>query len=263
MKPGKDPLTLPALQKRFSDPATCLAVLEKARWPDGPVCLGCGVVNHASRITTLPGRFTCLDCGKRFSVTAGTAMHSTHLPIATWIIAMYLIVSSSKGISALKLASLLGLQYRTTWHLTHRIRAMMDSDPALLKGIVELDETYMGGKPRASNNPQPPAPIPLFEEPKAEKPAKTDGPASAKPGVAPTSRWRSPPLRVAVSSGSVRSSRTEQETSGHWCMPRSIRPPSSRPTNCRHTLRSDASREATSRSIIQPASLSAPTNAPA
>ena len=139
MKPGKDPLTLPALQKRFSDPATCLAFLEKARWPDGPVCPGCGVINHVSRITTLPGRFTCLDCGKRFSVTAGTPMHSTHLPICTWIIAMYLIATSSKGISSLKLASLLGLQYRTTWHLTHRIRAIMDSDPALLKGIVELD----------------------------------------------------------------------------------------------------------------------------
>ena len=182
MKPGKDPLTLAALQKRFSDPATCLAFLEKARWPDGPVCPACGVIDHASRITTLPGRFTCLDCGKRFSVTAGTPMHSTHLPIATWIIAMYLIASSSKGISSLKLASLLGLQYRTTWHLTHRIRAMMDSDPALLKGIVELDETYMGGKPRASNKPQPAAPIPLFEEPKPEKPAKVDGRRKRKAG---------------------------------------------------------------------------------
>jgi hypothetical protein len=52
MKPGKDPLTLTALQKRFFDPPTCLAFLEKARWPDGPVCPGYGVVNHASRITT-------------------------------------------------------------------------------------------------------------------------------------------------------------------------------------------------------------------
>jgi transposase-like protein len=184
MKPGKDPLTLAALQKRFSDPAVSLAFLEKARWPDGPVCPGCGVINHASRITTLPGRFTCLDCGKRFSVTAGTPMHSTHLPISTWIIAMYLIASSSKGISSLKLASLLGLQYRTTWHLTHRIRAMMDSDPALLKGIVELDETYMGARrPRHDNKPQPPAPIPLFDEPKPEEPAKkVDGRRKRKAG---------------------------------------------------------------------------------
>jgi transposase-like protein len=168
MKSGKDPLTLAALQKRFCDPAACLAFLEKARWPDGPVCPGCGVVNHASRITTLPGRFTCLDCRKRFSVTAGTPMHSTHLPIRIWIIATYLIATSSKGISSLKLSSLLGLQYRTTWHLAHRIRAMMDSDPALLKGIVELDETYMGGKPRAKNKPQKSAPAPLLEEPQPE-----------------------------------------------------------------------------------------------
>jgi transposase-like protein len=183
MKPGKDPLTLAALQQRFSDPAACLAFLEKARWPDGPVCPGCGVINHASRITTLPGRFTCLDCGKRFSVTAGTPMHSTHLPICTWIIAMYLIASSSKGISSLKLSSLLGLQYRTTWHLTHRIRAMMDRDPELLKGTVELDETYMGARRlRRLNKPQPPAPIPLFDEPKVEEPAKVDRRRKRKAG---------------------------------------------------------------------------------
>ena len=133
------------------------------------------MVNHASRITTLPGRFTCLSCYSRFSVTAGTPMHGTHLPIATWIIASYLIVTSSKGISSLKLASLLGLQYRTTWHLTHRIRAMMDSNPELLKGIVDLDETSVGGKPRKTNKPEPPAPIPLFEDPKPtpeQKPKK-------------------------------------------------------------------------------------------
>ena len=184
MKPGKDLLTLAALRKRFCDPAACLAFLEKARWPDGPVCPGCGVVNHASRITTLPGRFTCLDCGKRFSVTAGTPMHGTHLPIRAWIIAMYLIAGSGKGISSLKLASLLGLQYRTRWHLTHRIRAMMDSDPSLLKGIVELDETYMGARrPRNSNKPQPAAPIPLFDEPKPEEPAKkVDGRRNRKAG---------------------------------------------------------------------------------
>ena len=67
MKHGRAPLTLSELQKRFSDPETCLAFLEKARWPDGPVCLSCGGVNHASRITTLPGRLTCLDCGRPLS----------------------------------------------------------------------------------------------------------------------------------------------------------------------------------------------------
>jgi hypothetical protein len=181
MKPGRDPLTLPALQKRFSDPATCLAFLEKARWPDGPVCPGCGVVNHASRITTLPGRFTCLDFARRFSVTAGTPMHSTHLPIATWIIAMYLIASSSKAISSLKLASLLGLQYRTTWHLTPH-----PGDDGQRSGVADghrrTRRDRHGRHPRASNKPQPAAPIPRFEEPKAEKPAKVDGRRKRKAG---------------------------------------------------------------------------------
>ena len=168
MKPGRDPLTLAALQKRFCDEPVCLAFLEKARWPAGPECPVCGTVNHASRITTRPGLFTCLHCGQQFSVTSGTPMHKTHLPICTWIIAAYLIATSSKGISSLKLASLLGLQYRTTWHLAHRIRAMMDSHSDLLRGIVELDETYMGGKPRKRNRPEFPASAPLFEEPKPE-----------------------------------------------------------------------------------------------
>jgi hypothetical protein len=84
------------------------------------------------------------------------------------------------------LKRLLGLQYRTTWHLAHRIRAMMDSNPDLLRGIVELDETYMGGAPRKTNKPEPPAPIPLFEEPKPEpepkpKKARKAGRGTDKP----------------------------------------------------------------------------------
>jgi transposase-like protein len=121
--------------------------MERARWPDGPVCPKCGVVERASRLSTRP-QFTCLDCGHRYSVTSGTAMHRTKLPLQTWMLAMYLIASSSKGISSLKLASLLGVGYRTAWHLSHRIRAMMASEVGLLGGIVELDETYVGGKPR-------------------------------------------------------------------------------------------------------------------
>ncbi len=144
MKPGRDPLTIAALQARFSDEAKCFAFLERIRWPAGPACPHCGAIERASRTKSRPGQFVCLGCARSFSVTSGTPMHKTHLPICTWIIAAYLIASSSKGISSLKLASLLGLQYRTTWHLVHRIRAMMDSDLGLLTGIVELDETYEG-----------------------------------------------------------------------------------------------------------------------
>ena len=171
-KPGKDPLTLPALQARFCDEDRAFAFLERARWPTGPQCPHCGVVNRASHIKARPGQFVCLECTKSFSVTSDTPMHKTHLAISIWIIATYLIATSSKGISSLKLASLLGLQYRTTWHLAHRIRAMMDSNPGLLTAIVELDETYMGGKPRAKNKLQKPAPVPLLEEPAPKPPAK-------------------------------------------------------------------------------------------
>lgn len=172
MKPGRDPLTLAELQRRFSDEEKCLTFLEHTRWPNGPVCPRCGTVNRASRVTTRPGDFTCLACMRRFSVTAGTPMHRTHLPISIWIIAAYLLTTSSKGISSLKLASLLGLQYRTTWHLAHRIRAMMADAPDLLRGLVELDETSIGGKPRRNNRSQPPTPIPLFEHPEPPKPER-------------------------------------------------------------------------------------------
>jgi transposase-like protein len=193
MKPGRDPLTLAELQRRFSDEAKCLAFLERARWPHGPECPACGVVGHASRITTRPGEFTCLSCMRRFSVTAGTPMHRTHLPMCTWIIAAYLLATSSKGISSLKLASLLGLQYRTTWHLTHRIRAMMDDAPDLLRGIVEIDETYMGGKVRRKNKPEPLAPIPLFEKPEPPPP-----PAPLKKGKRKTGRGTDKPMTFTI-----------------------------------------------------------------
>ena len=74
-------------------------------------------------------------------------MHGTHLPLHVWYLGMYLILASSKGISAVKLGEQLGVQYRTAWHLAHRIRAMLASgDKPYLSGIVEADETYVGGK---------------------------------------------------------------------------------------------------------------------
>ncbi|MBO0738886.1 MAG: transposase [Alphaproteobacteria bacterium] len=101
-------MTLAERQRRFSNESECLAFLEHARWPQGPVCPACARVDRASRITTRPGDFTCLACKRRFSVAAGTPMHKTHLPICTWLIATYLLATSCKGISSLKLASLLG-----------------------------------------------------------------------------------------------------------------------------------------------------------
>ncbi len=141
-------MKLKTLMRRYPTEAAARRWFDEARWPDGPVCPRCGVEERASRLRTRRGQFTCLDCRYRYSVTSGTALHNTKLPLRTWLIAMYMITTSSKGISAMKLADWLGVSYKTAWHMGHRIRAMMAAEAILLEGVVELDETYVGGKPR-------------------------------------------------------------------------------------------------------------------
>jgi transposase-like protein len=125
----------------------CLAHMQSVRWPDGPACPKCGVVNEASPVTNRPGLFRCRGCGTQFSVTVGTAMEGTHLPLRHWYLAMYLMLSTAKPISAASLSRQMGIQYRTCWHLLHRLRAMLaGGSPLPLSGIIEADETYVGGK---------------------------------------------------------------------------------------------------------------------
>jgi transposase-like protein len=135
------------------------AYFEKRRWPNGPACVHCGSVDcfRLEGKATRPGLLKCRDCKGQFTVTVGTVMEDSHLPLAKWAIAFHLMVSSKKGVSALQLQRNLGLgSYRTAWHLAHRIREAMKCEPmaAKLKGIVEVDETYIGGKPRR-NHGQP------------------------------------------------------------------------------------------------------------
>jgi transposase-like protein len=142
-------MDLAAFQARFATDAACRAYLEEVRWPQGPVCPACGAVGHVSRIKTRPGLCTCLSCRKQFTVTVGTPMQGSHLPLTTWFLAMYLMATSSKGVSAMKLSQWLGIGYKTAWFLAHRVREMMkDRDANPLVGIVEVDETYVGGKKR-------------------------------------------------------------------------------------------------------------------
>ena len=96
----------------------------------------------------------CKGCRGQFTVTAGTPMHRTHLPLLTWLHAMWLISASSKGISAMKLAEWLGCTYQTAWHLGHRIRAMMAEDSPMRRGVVELDEMFGGAPPRKRAKPE-------------------------------------------------------------------------------------------------------------
>lgn len=134
---------------RFRDEDACVEFLETLRWPDGPRCPRCDSAS-VSRIDTRI-QLDCNDCRYRFSVTAGTIMHDTKLPLYKWLVAIYLIVESKKGISANQLKRTIGVSYKTAWYLCHRIREAMkdsDGDGPTLFGIVEVDETLVGGKRR-------------------------------------------------------------------------------------------------------------------
>jgi transposase-like protein len=129
--------------------------LEEVRWHGQPVCPHCGGT-EAYRLkgsATRPGVWKCSACRKQFTVTVGTVMHRSHIPLRKWVIAFHLMSSSKKGISALQLQRVLGIKnYKNAWHLAHRIRlAMTEGLGAVLKGTVEVDETYVGGKPRKEN----------------------------------------------------------------------------------------------------------------
>jgi transposase-like protein len=141
---------------RYGTDEACRSHLESVRWPHGPVCDRCGSVDDASPVAKRPGVWRCRACGKDFRVTVGTPMEDSHLPLRTWYLAMYLILASSKGISSIKLAEHLGVGQKTAWFLGHRIRALLDGGKKLpLSGIVEADESYIGGKTRNLRNGAP------------------------------------------------------------------------------------------------------------
>jgi transposase-like protein len=126
----------------------CRAILEELRWPDGPKCPRC----ESAKLSRMRKRdqFDCDSCGYQFSVTAGTIFHDSHLPLRKWFVAVYLMTESRKGISANQIKRMLAIgSYRTAWYLCHRIRAAMtEAEPEQLSGVVEADETYVGGKQR-------------------------------------------------------------------------------------------------------------------
>jgi transposase-like protein len=138
-------LDLCSLIQDFGSEEKCRTYLERLRWPKGVTCPSCKS-DKISRITAR-NQFDCDVCRYQFSATAETIFHDTHLPLWKWFLATYLICESRKGVSANQLKRVLGVSYKTAWYLCHRIRkAMTEVNPALLKGTVELDETWIGGK---------------------------------------------------------------------------------------------------------------------
>ena len=129
----------------FHDEERCRQYLESLRWPDGVKCPRCE--GERCNYTQTRKTWECMLCGYHFSVTSGTMLHDTHLPLQKWLVAVYMVIESRKGVSALQLKRSLNVAYKTAWYLCHRIRAAMeDAYPIPLKRLIELDETYVGGK---------------------------------------------------------------------------------------------------------------------
>ncbi|MFI5096690.1 MAG: IS1595 family transposase [Candidatus Acidiferrales bacterium] len=132
----------------FSTDAKCRELLTRLRFPEGPRCLRCK--GPVTLLETEKHLFYCKDCDYQFSVTAGTIFNDSHLPLDKWFVATLLMCEAKKGISACQIQRTLGIgSYKTAWYLCHRIRAAMkEASKTMLDGTVEIDETYVGGKPR-------------------------------------------------------------------------------------------------------------------
>ena len=139
----------------FSNEDKAREALEAVRWPNGPFCPQCGNLDQekiakAHGKAARPGLYYCAACNGQFTVTVGTVMERSKIPLSKWLFAMHLMGASKKGMSALQLQRMLGVTYKTAWFLCHRIREAMATTPRGPLGgegkIVEADTTYIGGK---------------------------------------------------------------------------------------------------------------------
>ena len=145
LRPGRDfPRTYAELRTWFPDDDACLDYLSWLRWPTGLVCPRCGT--HCG-VRLQDGRFWCKACRRHVSVTSGTIFHRTRAPLTVWFAVAWYITASKNGVAALTLQRLLGFgSYQTAWAMLHRLRtAMVRPGRDRLAGLVEVDETYIGG----------------------------------------------------------------------------------------------------------------------
>ena len=146
-------MTIPEFEKAFPHEEACQAYLVKHRWPNGEiVCPRCGRSEKVSAVSTMPFKWQCYACspasGYRFSVIAGTIFENTNKPLRDWFRVIHMMVTSKKGVSALQVQRVMGFgSYRTAWYMCHRVRAgLADENFRKLMGIVEMDETFIGGE---------------------------------------------------------------------------------------------------------------------
>ena len=149
-------LNLMTLAREYSEESKARALFESWRWPNGPICPHCKhneVYSITSKANTKAsnkarqGLYCCAACRKTFTATVGTVLESSHIPLSKWVMAIFILCSSKKAVSALQLSRMLGLTYKSAWFMAHRIRfSMGDDNSPKLSGVVEVDETFIGGK---------------------------------------------------------------------------------------------------------------------
>lgn len=154
-------INLSTLAKEFSDEAEAYKLVERIRWPNGPVCPHCGTVGRAyylepkegprkTRKGTASARrvWKCGACRKQFSVLVGTIFEDSKVPLSKWLLAVHMLCSAKNGVAAYELHRTIGVTVKTAWFMAHRIRYAMERGPLAtkLQGAVEADETYIGGK---------------------------------------------------------------------------------------------------------------------
>lgn len=144
----------------FQSEDDAIRMLEKLRWPNGAACPHCGGADPyrltpraTTKTRTQKGLWKCSQCRKKFTVKTGSVFEASHIPASKWIMAVHLLMASKKGMSAHQLHRMLGMTYRSAWFMAHRLRhaASVDGTMFKLSGLVEADETYVGGKRRMGN----------------------------------------------------------------------------------------------------------------
>lgn len=145
------------IYRRFPTKEDAIAHLEVVRWPDGPTCPQCGADTVARKAEAgQRDRLQCWSCERSFSPTVGTIFHNSHVDLQRWFLLIALMLNAKKGLSATQAARDLEMRRPTVWSMMHRIRAALADDGKLLTGLVEMDEAYVGGKPRGRGTSKTP-----------------------------------------------------------------------------------------------------------
>jgi transposase-like protein len=158
-------LNLSNIAKYFSDEGEAYRLVEAIRWPHGPVCPHCGVINRAYHLKNQKTRqgkvsqrslWKCKDCRRQFTVTIGTIFEDSHIPLSKWLLGAFLMNTGKNGVSSHELHRSLDITLKAAWFMSHRLRHAMARIPGdKLDGIVEVDEAYIGGKRRGTLRGRP------------------------------------------------------------------------------------------------------------